>query len=372
MRYTTAQKLAHIGRVIIAWTLAYTFFGFLRMYGIQDLPEAEFAQVWTPRDLIVQLVVASLATGILYGSLDLLLDRPRIQRWAYWKILTLKTSLNLVIVVVVLILLIMSGVQLGVIDPDSMLDTRQPRVAISKSAFIFIVYFLFVDTLLSMYQQVKQKFGRGIFQEMLLGKYHKPKEADRIFMFIDLKSSVTIAERLGHVHYSYLLQDCYFDLNTQLNRFKARIYQYVGDEVVLYWDLHDGLMDNNCVMMYFGFMDRLEQRRKYYERRYGLMPFFKAGAHLGRVTVAEVGLLKRDIAFHGDTVNTTSRIHDQCNVYNEQLLVSKDLLVRLEPGAVLQFNLIGSEVLKGKHSSLEIYAVDRVQQAAAVPVAQHS
>ncbi|MDX1407915.1 MAG: adenylate/guanylate cyclase domain-containing protein, partial [Saprospiraceae bacterium] len=180
----------------------------------------------------------------------------------------------------------------------------------------------------------------------------------------------TIAEQLGHVHYSYLLQDCYFDLNTQLNRYKARIYQYVGDEVVLYWDLRDGLTDNNCINLFFGFVDRLEARRSYYERRYGLMPFFKAGAHVGRVTVAEIGLLKRDIAFHGDTVNTTSRIHDQCNQFDQQLLISEDLKARLADRHALQYTYLGKEVLKGKHSSLEIYAVHRPSVEAPVPVEQ--
>ena len=38
--------------------------------------------------------------------------------------------------------------------------------------------------------QVSDKFGQGVLISFfLLGKYHRPKEDDRIFMFMDLKSS---------------------------------------------------------------------------------------------------------------------------------------------------------------------------------------
>ena len=116
-----------------------------------------------------------------------------------------------------------------------------------------------MSTILDFYQQVKQKFGRGVFLDIFLGRYHKPKESDRIFAFIDLKSSVTLAEKLGHVRYSHLLQDCFFDLTTQLDKHRAKIYQYVGDQVVLHWSIEDGLKDNRCIHIFFAFADRLEK-----------------------------------------------------------------------------------------------------------------
>ena len=90
----------------------------------------------------------------------------------------------------------------------------------------------------------------------------------------------------------------------------------------------------------------MKEKDDHYEEVYGLKPYFKAGAHMGRVTVAEVGVLKRSIAFHGDTVNTTSRIHDQCNNYQQQLLVSRDLLSRLIDRSKLKYVFVGDEILK--------------------------
>jgi adenylate cyclase len=41
------------------------------------------------------------------------------------------------------------------------------------------------------------KFGPGVFWKIVTGKYRVPKAAERIFMFLDLNSSTTIAENLG-------------------------------------------------------------------------------------------------------------------------------------------------------------------------------
>ncbi|MHC4457755.1 MAG: adenylate/guanylate cyclase domain-containing protein, partial [Planctomycetota bacterium] len=83
--------------------------------------------------------------------------------------------------------------------------------------------------------QVSDKFGQGVLISFLLGKYHRPKEDDRIFMFMDLKSSTTYAEKLGHIKYSQFIQDCFFDITDVITKYDAKIYQYVGDEVVLSW-----------------------------------------------------------------------------------------------------------------------------------------
>ncbi|WP_219011061.1 hypothetical protein [Aquimarina litoralis] len=47
-------------------------------------------------------------------------------------------------------------------------------------------------------------------------------------MFLDLNSSTSIAEKIGHMKYSQLIQDC-FDQLDMTEDFGAEIYQYVGD-----------------------------------------------------------------------------------------------------------------------------------------------
>ena len=52
---------------------------------------------------------------------------------------------------------------------------------------------------------VNDKYGPGVFRDFLLGKYFHPKREERIFMFMDLRSSTTIVEKLGEVCYIKLI-----------------------------------------------------------------------------------------------------------------------------------------------------------------------
>lgn len=89
------------------------------------------------------------------------------------------------------------------------------------------------------------------------------------------------------------------------------------------------------------------------------MPFFKAGMNLGKVTVAEVGQIKKEIAFHGDTVNTAARIQGKCNELNSELLISESLEQHLNGHGNFKSGIIGKVALIGKQEEINIYAVRR-------------
>lgn len=179
-------------------------------------------------------------------------------------------------------------------------------------------------------------------------------------MFLDMRSSTTIAERLGHIKYSQLVQDCFQDIGVVVD-FKAEIYQYVGDEAVLTWESSKGLMDANCIHAFTAFSHQLSSRTAYYMDKYGLVPEFKAGINIGTVTVAEVGDVKREIAFHGDTINTAARIQSKCNEFGKDLLVSSFLVDRLPQEFIEQVETseVGEVMLRGKRQSVKIFAVSQ-------------
>ena len=223
-----------------------------------------------------------------------------------------------------------------------------------------VIYLLMLSVLYNFVWQVSKKFGRGVMLGMLLGRYHQPREDERIVMFLDLKGSTTIAERLGHIRYSRLIQDCFFDLNLMLLPYEAQIYKYVGDEAILSWSLAAGTRHANCLAVFYGFHQRLEERRAWYEAEYGLLPTFKAGLNAGPITVAEVGDDRREIEFHGDVLNTAARIQGQCNAYGKPLLLSQYLVDLLGETGVFRFEPIGSIELKGKQQKVQVYACENI------------
>jgi adenylate cyclase len=85
-----------------------------------------------------------------------------------------------------------------------------------------------------------------------------------------------------------------------------------------------------------------------------LVPQFKAGLHCGRVIAGEVGIIKRDITFSGDVLNTTSRIQGQCKVYDAELVVSSDLLSNLQLNGRYHQQVLGDIKLRGREKAIEL------------------
>lgn len=207
--------------------------------------------------------------------------------------------------------------------------------------------------------QVSDKYGQGVFLKFISGKYHKPKEETRIFMFLDIKSSTSIAEALGSIKYFELINDFYYDITDSIIETKGEIYQYVGDEIVISWKLNNGITDSNCLKCFFDISEVVKKYSVKYETKYGLVPSFKAGIHYGEVTVGEIGIVKREIIFTGDVLNTTSRIQELCNKYNQKLIVSKELLDLIELNESFLINEIGMMNLRGRSAPIILYSVEK-------------
>lgn len=220
-----------------------------------------------------------------------------------------------------------------------------------------IVYFMTMSIVISLLRIALDKFGKGMFFNMLIGKYRRPQEEERILMFLDLKDSTAIAEQLGHKQYSNFIQDCFKDLNTVLDKYEADVYQYVGDEAVLSWATNKGFRKNNCVNLFFSFQKRLNKKQHYYKKQYNFNPTFKAGLHCGKLMIAEVGTIKKEIAYHGDVINTAARIQSLCNTYDAQLLVSETLLSRSTITLNYDAVYVDKVILKGKENTVSILKV---------------
>ncbi|KAK6020557.1 hypothetical protein OSTOST_13787 [Ostertagia ostertagi] len=211
--------------------------------------------------------------------------------------------------------------------------------------------------MISFINQMNRRYGPGVLVPLLLGRYRNPREEERIFLFMDLKSSTSIAENLGHIQYSAFIRDAFSDINQDIAEYNAQIYQYVGDEIVLTWHTREGLRNFSCIRFFFACEKRLHGRSQYYQQHYGWIPEFKAGLHEGKVTAVEIGEIKLEVAYHGDTINTTARIQSVCNDYGKTLLVSENLLQKLTTlGDGFESEPLGAIQLKGKAEDITIYS----------------
>ncbi|WP_339876924.1 adenylate/guanylate cyclase domain-containing protein [Olleya marilimosa] len=302
-------------------------------------------------------VFSGVVVGIVYAIVEFLFDKLQLNKLATGVVVLQKS-------IIYLIMLILSA-NFIVSIIEEQIDRNLPNDSgwwIQNKVFWLVVgYFIVCSLVFSFLKIAKDNFGKGVLFNQLIGKYKKPREERRIFMFLDLQASTTIAEQLGHFKYSELIQKCFYDLNRVLINYDAEIYQYVGDEAVVSWPFDKGLKANNCVELFFKFQDKLLKNEKLYLKKFGLTPKFKAGLHGGKLIVTEVGTIKKEIAYHGDVINTSARIQGECNKYDETLLISEKLLQKLKLHKY-KLTSIGNIALKGKEEKLNLFSINRINQ----------
>jgi len=337
---------------ISSWSIAIGLYFIVRFVGVESAPD------WATdiSALIFMWVFASIFFGIAFSVSDVLVQKPSIRRRSYGFIIVLR------VIVVVFALLVVGFATRVLAVIQGVISSAELMITFSEIVFsgAFVNAFCYLITaafILAFIKQMQDMIGKRVLLNLLTGKYHFPRKENRIFMFLDLKSSTKYAEQLGHEKFSRLIQDCFSDLTDSVLKHDVEIYQYVGDEAILTWQVEDGLKNNNCIMVYFDFKKELDRKTDHYEKSYGFVPEFKAGVNMGAVTVAEVGDVKRDIAYLSDVLNTAARIESMCNTYSESLMISSSVKEKLVTDQNLVFKQHESVELRGKAEEIDIYSV---------------
>jgi adenylate cyclase len=215
--------------------------------------------------------------------------------------------------------------------------------------------------LIAYFNQVSSFLGEGIWLKYLKGMYRKPLEEERIFMFLDIESSTTLAEKLGNLRYSNLLRDFFSDLSEPVLETHGEIYQFVGDEAIITWPMARGIQQAGCLRCFYRIEETILERQTYYLHTYGIVPRFKAGLHGGKVVANRVGELKSEMVYHGDVLNTASRIQEQCNRYGYRILLSDTLAALLSVSGNFLFQSLGNIQLRGKEIVVGLVTVASIR-----------
>ena len=135
------------------------------------------------------------------------------------------------------------------------------------------------------------------------------------------------------------------------------VYQYVGDEVVITWTVAEGHRRARPVACFFAIEQALEHASRDFDREFGAVPHLRAALHAGPVIAGEVGGRRRAIVYHGDVMNTTSRIEQATRDLERTFLVSDDALARLANLDGFTLEDLGLQQLRGRAGPVRVYAV---------------
>jgi adenylate cyclase len=129
--------------------------------------------------------------------------------------------------------------------------------------------------------------------------------------------------------------------------------------VILSWKCEASEVYKNAVLLFFDFREKISKHSGHYLKKYGFLPEFKAGINAGMITVAEVGVKKKEIAYHGDAINTTSRIQEQCNRLNHMLLCSENIINELRDSNLFRAVFVDEFIPRGKRIPVRVYSIEQ-------------
>ena len=298
------------------------------------------------------------ALGLIVGCFEILLIERRFRNYP------LKTKLFYKFIIYLLLFLLVIVVTFPLAESLSTgASLLSPEIQAKMQRFFVSLTFLNTMAQLSaslfaslIYSAVSENLGHNVFLNLVSGRYHEPAVERRIFMFLDMKASTTIAESLGHVRYFDLLKDYYDLMSDPIINSHGEVYQYIGDEIVISWKLEKGLANANCIQCFVEIQNQLSKAQEHFKNTYGEEVGFKAGLHLGEVTIGEIGALKKEIVFTGDVLNTTARIQSQCAELGAYILISGKLKDALNTD-VFSFESKGIIELKGRDQKEELFEV---------------
>jgi adenylate cyclase len=327
--YRIKSEIITVLWITFIWTLI-SLFRFFETYTSIISTEGQEFPVKLSEGIIATLLVI-IPAGIIIGSSLVFIWERWLRKMAYIK------AMFYILLVYSLIFFIFFPINylMQVLNNSSLLIDNDLFKTVFIGVFNYILLsnyiFWFAITFLTiLFLLIRDKFGPITFVNFLKGKYLRPKREERIFMFMDLKSSTTIAERLGEERYFNFLNDTFSIATPGILLTKGEIYQYVGDEIVISWLTKKGLQRANCISCYYKMITLLKDKSDYFDKTYETQPQFKAGLHFGHVITGEMGIVKREIVYSGDVLNTASRIQSLCNEMNTEILISNNLIKRID------------------------------------------
>jgi len=304
----------------------------------------------------MEAISIGMLLGLSVGLIEEFVLKNVLQRLSYIKVLLIRTLLYSILVGMSLALVLSIEISFNenISYPEAFLVYLKSPLFLRdfyfSLVFIFLMYFL---------AGIVQIIGIKNLIRFIFGRYHQAREVNRVFMFIDLNESTPLAEKLGNQLYSNFMKEYFKDVSYAIHQYDGEVYQYVGDEISLVWPEASG--KKNCVECFFKIQDIINANREKYLKNYGAIPEFKAGAHAGLALITEVGNLRKGLVYHGDVVNTTSRILGQCKSLGQSLIISEELIASVDQH---KYQIIeqGFVPLKGKSSKIQLFGLQKNSQ----------
>ena len=307
----------------------------------------------------VNSVICGMLVGLLIAYLEFFVFNKKSRRLQFMTIVAIRTGLYFILITAILftVFLLSRVIRFKMGIGDVWASEEFQRFLWKEEFKVSIIYTVTLAFIINFTMLINRKMGQGVMLGFITGKYFHPKKIDRIFMFLSIQYSDQIIKNIGRLSFHKFLNDFFFDIAEPIIEHKGIIYEYVEDEIVVYWIPKDGEQNVNCLRTFFDAKKIIKEKSEKYYTKYGFVPQFDAGFHYGNVIQGEMGEIKSDVVFFGDVLNTASRIKNQCEPLDCDLIVSAQVKYRMDLPQIYKAETCGQIQLKGKKESLELFAI---------------
>lgn len=216
-----------------------------------------------------------------------------------------------------------------------------------------VVVSIFFALVVSIISTLTQFTGKAVVRDVYLGRYYKPRVERRIFLFVDIRSSSSLAESVGVEEFFELVHEFHLSLETFARYYGGTIYKYLGDGEIIIWPEDRA---KEALMMLMNFAQEFETVQARVKRKFDRELVFTAGLHCGQCTISEIGFERKEIGYWGDAVNTTQRIQEACKTFQSNVLVSEDIVSCLDASTLadVEFERFPGVTLRGKNIRIDL------------------
>jgi adenylate cyclase len=220
-----------------------------------------------------------------------------------------------------------------------------------------LLYALTISGSLVFILRVRELLGRDVFLSLLTGRYRRPIQEERVFLFIDLAGSTSYAERYGDLRMQEYLGKLFATIADPVLRYRGSIDDYVGDAAVITWPFDRATNNAACIHCVFDILEIIDADAHRWQKEFGEVPRLRAALHGGTIVAAEIGLDRHKITYFGDTVNTTARLEGFCKTLGHQVLISTDLARKMRLPHYVRVEDLGEHAVKGRGQKLGVLAL---------------
>jgi adenylate cyclase len=308
--------------------------------------------------------VIGLVLGIATAYFEFFLDKKWMKQRRLISIIAVRTIYYTFVVSLVIIVEIGAArmIKNQLAFPELLVNKEFNEYIYGGEFITSVFYALSLVVFVNFNYEINRKLGQGVLLSLITGRYHRPREIERVFLFLNLSNARQIIKQIGRMQFHEFINEVIYDITMPIITRKGIIYHYVDNEMVIKWKKTEGIRNANAIHCFFEMKERLMENHPTYLKKYGVIPEINGALHVGLVVKGEIGLIRSEIVYHGDTMNTTSRILDKCKSFSTDVIASSQLLELIDlPGNYTQ-RKCDDVLLRGKNTLVELFAVHQITE----------